>query len=185
MWQMTSTAFSVASTCCVSIEVRRAEPNSWKGTSSKYEDTSHETISESAWRTAVSVASDRGRHGTSPRGHRKPWMSPKNRRSPTTWHQQTFACCRSVGSTRKVHVRTIAKHVVTLSWCIRSIHLVVQAFRIWLPFQKINELQCCCGDVHLCVPPLSGPCETEEQRAVSTPDINNTTLSPSMTVGVK
>ena len=39
---------------------------------------------------------------------------------------------------------------------LRSIHFVVQAFVIWLPFQKINELQCCCGDVHLCVPHLSG-----------------------------
>ena len=34
------------------------EPNSWKIASSKYEGTSRETISKSAWSTAVSVASD-------------------------------------------------------------------------------------------------------------------------------
>ena len=130
-------------------------------------------------------------NGTSPRGHGK----PRSASCPGCLHRIDDHRLRStsrhshavdrVGCTRKVHCRTIAKDVVTLSWCVRSIHLAVQAFIIWLPSQKINELQCCRGNVHLCVPPLSGAMRDRRATCLLHTRYRNTTLSPNMTVGVK
>ena len=79
--------------------------------------------------------------------------------------------------TRKILGHTIAKHDASLSWYKNSIHLVDQAFVLWLPFHEIK------------LPPLRGvsrkKLETEVQHAVSATDLQDTILWPSMTVGIK
>ena len=171
------------------------EPTSWKSSSSKYESYSREAISKkkTARRTAASVASDRGRVW-----HVSRWTRNTNMllaRDVST--EKTIAGSRSISRhshaldqvlRSKVSSHTIAKHDVTLSWCEHSIHLIVQVFILWLLFHKINVLQCCCGDVRSYAPSLSGVSsqrrETEERHDVSAPDLQNTILSPSITVGV-